>query len=326
MCPRVSSDPVRTTSPLPLPTPPPIYFMSSTLKRTREGEGGGGGEDHRKRRNAEGSSGEESGGSHSDSGERDDEVGHCNLRVGDTLNGYRYVSEGGKGTFGLVLMCEELRTRRMVAVKVVRKIRKYTESARMEAGVLEDLALADPLGASRCVEYLTSFEWRGHFCMVFEPLGKSLYDLVKANRFRPLSLSFVQSCAEQMVAAVVFLHRMSLIHTDLKLENILLSSNEPFEWREKTTRRREAGEVVMVPKDSSIKLIDFGGATYNNGRKTGLICTRQYRAPEVILGMEWSMPSDVWSLGCILAELYNGQLLFETVRAHVGGLELFASH
>ncbi len=313
--------------------------ISSTLKRTREGEGGGGavasrggggfavsggpgggGGGHKRRNNAEGT-GESSGGSHSGSGDRDDEVGHCSLRVGDVFNGYRYVSEGGKGTFGLVLLCEELRTRRMVAVKVVRKIRKYTESARMEASVLEDLALADPQGASQCVEYLSSFEWRGHFCMVFEPLGKSLYDLVKANKFQPLSLSFIQSCAEQLVAAVVFLHRMRLIHTDLKLENILLSTSEPFEWREKTTRRRTAGEVVVVPRDYSIKLIDFGGATYDYCRKAGLICTRQYRAPEVILGMEWSLPSDVWSLGCILAELYNGQLLFETVRGLGGWLE-----
>lgn len=60
------------------------------------------------------------------------------------------------------------------------------------------------------------------------------------------------------------------------------------------------------------QLIDFGGACYDSDKKSSIINTRQYRAPEVILGTGWSMPSDMWSLGCILAELYQGQLLFAT--------------
>lgn len=73
------------------------------------------------------------------------------------------------------------------------------------------------------------------------------------------------------------------------------------------------GRRFRVPESTRIKLIDFGGAHYNSDRKkSSVINTRQYRAPEVILGLEWSMPSDVWSLGCILAELYLGGLLFAT--------------
>jgi serine/threonine protein kinase len=59
-------------------------------------------------------------------------------------------------------------------------------------------------------------------------------------------------------------------------------------------------------------VIDFGGATYDWEHKSSIINTRQYRAPEVILGLGWSTPSDVWSLGCILMELYMGELLFQT--------------
>ena len=62
-----------------------------------------------------------------------------------------------------------------------------------------------------------------------------------------------------------------------------------------------------------VAVIDFGGATYDWERKSSLVNTRQYRAPEVILGLGWSMPSDIWSLGCILMELYIGELLFQTV-------------
>jgi serine/threonine protein kinase len=61
-----------------------------------------------------------------------------------------------------------------------------------------------------------------------------------------------------------------------------------------------------------LKLIDFGGACYDRDKKSSVINTRQYRAPEVILGVGWSRPSDMWSVGCILAELYQGELLFAT--------------
>lgn len=59
-------------------------------------------------------------------------------------------------------------------------------------------------------------------------------------------------------------------------------------------------------------MIDFGGATYDDEKKSSVVNTRQYRAPEVILSCGWSMPSDLWSAGCILAELYQGELLFAT--------------
>jgi serine/threonine protein kinase len=61
-------------------------------------------------------------------------------------------------------------------------------------------------------------------------------------------------------------------------------------------------------------VIDFGGATYDDESKSSIINTRQYRSPEVILGLGWSYPSDIWSAGCIIAELYIGELLFATVR------------
>lgn len=64
-------------------------------------------------------------------------------------------------------------------------------------------------------------------------------------------------------------------------------------------------------------MIDFGGATYERReKKTSIINTRQYRSPEVTLGLGWGIPSDIWSLGCILMECYTGNLLFQTVRCN----------
>lgn len=68
----------------------------------------------------------------------------------------------------------------------------------------------------------------------------------------------------------------------------------------------------MRPRSAHVKIVDFGGATFAENEHSSLINTRQYRAPEVILGLGWDESSDVWSLGCILAELYTGTLLFKT--------------
>ena len=53
-------------------------------------------------------------------------------------------------------------------------------------------------------------------------------------------------------------------------------------------------------------------STYDDERKSSIVNTRQYRAPEVILNLGWSTPSDLWSAGCIVAELGKGELLFAT--------------
>ncbi|CAG2221099.1 DYRK2_3_4 [Mytilus edulis] len=61
---------------------------------------------------------------------------------------------------------------------------------------------------------------------------------------------------------------------------------------------------------SSIKVIDFGSSCYEHQRVYTYIQSRFYRSPEVILGLPYSMPIDMWSFGCILAELYTGYPLF----------------
>ena len=67
-----------------------------------------------------------------------------------------------------------------------------------------------------------------------------------------------------------------------------------------------------MPLRTEIRVIDFGGATFENDHHSSIINTRQYRSPEVLLGLDWSYPSDMWSAGCILAELATGELLFNT--------------
>jgi len=61
-----------------------------------------------------------------------------------------------------------------------------------------------------------------------------------------------------------------------------------------------------------VKIIDFGGATYNTGDNDHIITTETYRAPEVILECQnWDEKSDIWSMGCILIEIYTGEIFYD---------------
>lgn len=71
-----------------------------------------------------------------------------------------------------------------------------------------------------------------------------------------------------------------------------------------TCSRSSASRVV--PKSSAIKVIDFGSSTFEEQYHSSIVSTRHYRAPEIIMGMGWSYPCDMWSLGCIIVELLTG--------------------
>ena len=66
-----------------------------------------------------------------------------------------------------------------------------------------------------------------------------------------------------------------------------------------------------MPATSAIKVIDFGSATFDEQYHSTIVSTRHYRAPEVILGLGWTFPCDIWSCGCILVELATGDALFQ---------------
>eukprot|EP00438_Fugacium_kawagutii_P031466 Skav222635 [mRNA] locus=scaffold10:209075:226052:+ [translate_table: standard] len=118
----------------------------------------------------------------------------------------------------------------------------------------------------------------------------------------------IQSVAKQCLTALRFLHEdMRLTHTDLKLENV------PWQrWLALTGCTWCDASRDARPSSTVIKLIDFGNATYESEHHSAIINTRQYRAPEVILSVGWTERSDLWSTGCIVMELYTGELLFRT--------------
>lgn len=139
------------------------------------------------------------------------------------------------------------------------------------------------------------FYFRNHLCIAFELLSLNLYDFVKSNNFQGLSLGLIRRFAAQILVSLDFLRKQHIIHCDLKPENILLKS----------------------PQKSAIKIIDFGSSCFKDQRMYTYVQSRFYRAPEVLLGLPYETNIDMWSFGCILAELYMGYPLFPGARSRI---------
>ncbi|KAF9680880.1 hypothetical protein SADUNF_Sadunf06G0167600 [Salix dunnii] len=245
----------------------------------------------------------------------DDKDGHYVFAIGENLTPrYRILSKMGEGTFGQVLECFDNEKKEGVAIKIVRSIHKYREAAMIEIDVLQRLARHD-FGSTRCVQIRNWFDYRNHICIVFEKLGPSLYDFLRKNSYRSFPIDLVRELGRQLLESVACVWT---ILATLLLEyfipyHALLRYATPMHHLMFLSRSTKDGSYFKnLPKSSAIKLIDFGSTTFEHQDHNYVVSTRHYRAPEVILGLGWNYPCDIWSVGCILVELCSGEALFQT--------------
>ena len=194
----------------------------------------------------------------------------------------------GKGSFGQVLKCYDHKTGQYIALKIVRNEKRFHRQAQEEIRILDNLRKTDKENTLNIIHMIDSFTFRNHICISFELLSMNLYELIKKNKFAGFSLQLVRKFTHSILQCLESLSKSKIIHCDLKPENILL---------------KQQGR-------SGIKVIDFGSSCYEHQRIYTYIQSRFYRAPEVILGAKYGMPIDMWSLGCIIAELLTGYPLF----------------
>nr|CAD7446319.1 unnamed protein product [Timema bartmani] len=199
---------------------------------------------------------------------------------------YRYevLKVIGKGSFGQVVKAYDHKNHEHIALKMVRNEKRFHRQAQEEIRILEHLRKQDKDNSMNIIHIYDSFTFRNHMCITFELLSINLYELIKKNKFQGFSLQLVRKFSHSLLQCLEALHKNKIIHCDMKPENVLL---------------KQQGR-------SGIKVIDFGSSCYEHQRVYTYIQSRFYRAPEVILGARYGMPIDMWSLGCILAELLTG--------------------
>ncbi|KAK6203171.1 serine-threonine protein kinase, PKA suppressor [Scheffersomyces amazonensis] len=213
------------------------------------------------------------------------------LYVNDILGteeGRRYIVLDllGSGTFGQVVKCQNLSNQSVCAVKVIKSKPAYMNQSLTEVKLLEFLRTNSD--GKNFIRLLDTFMHKEHLCLVFELLASNLYELIKQNQFQGLNMKLVKLLTKQLLEAMAQLKGFQMIHCDLKPENILLCQ----------------------PDKPDIKVIDFGSACFTRQTIYTYIQSRFYRSPEVILGLPYTESIDMWSLGCIVGELFLGLPMF----------------
>lgn len=189
-----------------------------------------------------------------------------------------------------------------------------------------------------------------HVCMIFEVLGANLLKVIKHYNYMGMPIPLVKVIARQVLEGLRLLHEdCGIIHTDLKPENILLSLNpsemdnivekldtvshdlsssiegiENIQISSNSTpalssttnisRSRDFSLAMLEGPDFNylrVKIADLGNGCWVHRHFTNDIQTRQYRCPEVIIGLPYDTSADIWSCACLIFELLTGDFLFE---------------
>ncbi|KAL8224169.1 hypothetical protein R6Q57_019644 [Mikania cordata] len=199
----------------------------------------------------------------------------------------------GSAAFSKAIQAHDLHTGMDVCVKIIKNNKDFFDQSLDEIKLLKFVNKHDPGDKYHLLRLYDYFYYREHLLIVCELLKANLYEFHKFNRESGGEVYFtmprLQSITIQCLEALQFLHGLGLIHCDLKPENILVKSYSRCE----------------------VKVIDLGSSCFETDHLCSYVQSRSYRAPEVILGLPYDKKIDIWSLGCILAELCTGNVLFQ---------------
>ncbi|XP_015583386.1 probable serine/threonine-protein kinase dyrk1 isoform X1 [Ricinus communis] len=209
------------------------------------------------------------------------------------IAGRYYVTEYlGSAAFSKVVQAHDLYTGIDVCLKIIKNDKDFFDQSLDEIKLLKLVNKHDPADERHIIRLYDYFYHQEHLFIVCELLRANLYEFQKFNQESGgepyFTLSRLQVITRQCLEALEYLHHLGIIHCDLKPENILI----------KSYRRCE------------IKVIDLGSSCFQSDNLCLYVQSRSYRAPEVILGLPYDQKIDLWSLGCILAELCSGEVLF----------------
>ncbi|XP_053144448.1 SRSF protein kinase 2-like isoform X4 [Hemicordylus capensis] len=250
--------------------------------------------------------------------------GYYPVRKGEMFSGrYHVVQNLGCGYFSTVWLCQDVGKKKCVAVKVPKGGEDFAEAALDEVMLLRYVnskRRKDQAG-DHVIRLLDDFKMIGengfHVCLVFELLGPSLQVLLSSQGAQGLPPPFLKKAMQQVLKGLYFLHKeCRIIHADIKPENILLHVTEAslqtllhnmvsLDYSTGVEPKRPGGDMAALLDccnlmKMGVKIADLGSACWTYKPFSKKIQTQPYRALEVLLGLDYSTPADIWSTACLV--------------------------
>ncbi|KAL0961526.1 hypothetical protein HGRIS_006465 [Hohenbuehelia grisea] len=259
------------------------------------------------------------------------------IRIGELLaSRYQVVGKLGYGTTSTVWLARDLTERRHVAVKV------YVDSNSMGSQVSKELSVYERLnkgpvyhpGRQSIRTLLDSFTLtsdRGlHHCLVHPPLWESVLALLLRNPEHRLPTPILTIVLYHVFQALDYAKECKIIHTDIKASNIMFGIKNPavfdkFEQEElenpSPRKDIDGGRVIYTSRQFTVPshdlgppiLCDFGSAVFGDEEHSEDAQPDVYRSPEVIFSSPWSYEIDIWNVGCMIWDIYEGLYLFNGI-------------
>ncbi|NXV90456.1 SRPK kinase, partial [Calonectris borealis] len=266
--------------------------------------------------------------------------GHHPVREGEVFNTrYQALRKLGCGAFATVWLCQDMRRKKHVAVKVLKSREGFAETAQDEVALLRCVRIMkkkDRAGEN-IVCLLDDFRMigeNGFHILLLRALGPSLRCLMGNYVAQGLPLPFVKKSLQQVLAGLHFLHKCCrIIHADIKPENVLLYGHDKslqrllpdtFDCGQRTDLRLKGPDLISLCPfhlgnrleesdlmSIEVKIADLGSACWTYKPFSKEIQTQPYRALEVLLGLDYGTPADIWSTGCLAFEMATGECLFD---------------
>ncbi|MEW5299474.1 MAG: hypothetical protein WDW36_002489 [Sanguina aurantia] len=194
----------------------------------------------------------------------------------------------GNGSFGVVFQATCLETGETVAIKKVLQDKRFKNR---ELQIMKMVDHPNIVKLKHCF-YSHTEKDETYLHLVLEYVPDTVYRISKhyAKNNQRMPNLFVKLYVYQMCRALAAIHRTGICHRDIKPQNLLVNT-----------------------ETHCLKLCDFGSAKVlvKGEPNISYICSRYYRAPELIFGAtDYTTAIDIWSVGCVLAELLLGQPLF----------------
>jgi len=201
---------------------------------------------------------------------------------------YQKLDKIGEGTYGVVYKAKDVTTNEIFALK---KIRLEAEDEGIPSTAIREISLLKELQHPNIVQLRDVVHTEKKLTLVFEYLDQDLKKFLDGFKNQGLDTASIKSYLYQLLNGIAHCHQHRVLHRDLKPQNLLIN------------------------REGVLKLADFGlarafGIPVRN--YTHEVVTLWYRAPDILMGSRnYSTSVDIWSIGCIFAEMANGRPLFQ---------------